>query len=352
MYLDDTDCAPRISHPSKPEAGSRAPRGADPQSPCAPSPGYLIYAIEELASGRHYVGLTRRSLAERVASHLSQARRDRRIRPGGLMSAIQLMDALGQRFADCFSARIVARADTADEARGLERLWIDRLECRAPAGFNQMPGGSSVGGLDNARSLSFIGQDGVERTCATIGQAIAVCNAERVRGGLRPLGATTVYARLAGGWPPEEALGLQSRRYAGSVRRTFAIGDTVFTTLKEANEATGIPSATLASRLHRLGKAASAGMPQIGEDRRTRLTGQLPPLDIPWPASDDRLTAAAFGARTGIPKATVIHRWHRAQTLLTDGRLTAKELHAFMTGPNRRTGKPVASSTRRQTAEP
>ena len=78
--------------------GTHMPTGAGAIICNGASGRYIIYALEELASGRHYVGLTRRSLDERIASHLAQSRRDRPIRAGGLMAALRLMDALGQSF--------------------------------------------------------------------------------------------------------------------------------------------------------------------------------------------------------------------------------------------------------------
>ena len=55
-----------------------------------------------------------------------------------------------------------------------------------------------------------------------------------------------------GGWTPEEALGVTTRRFFGSVRRALVFGGAVYSTLHEASEATGLLPATLSSRLHRL----------------------------------------------------------------------------------------------------
>jgi hypothetical protein len=314
-------------------AGARAPTG-NAGTQAAPPGEYIIYALEELASGRHYVGLTRRTLAERIASHVSQARRNRPVRARGLMAALRLVDSLGQTFSACFSARVLARAETADEARALEEHWVGLLDCRTPNGLNDMPGGSSVGGLDNARAVSAIGPDGKTRLYKSIQAAIADCNAERAAGGQPPLEYAAVYARLAGGWTPEEALGFKRRQDPRAVRAPFAIGDEIYTTLQAASDATGLLMDTLRSRLHRAKKSGAAGIPQIGEDRRARAPGRLEPLLIPWPLTNETLTAKEFANRTGVPKATIIHRWHRVRLRLSDGkRPEADAVHTYLTMP-------------------
>jgi len=334
----DSDTMSCVNHPAGASAGDRVPTNSGPPAVPASVGRYIIYGLEELASGRHYVGLTRRSLNERIRSHLNQARRDRRVRPGGLIAALRLMESLGQTYADCFASRILAYAKTAEEARVLERLWVDRLESRKPSGLNDMPGGSSVGGVENAQPLSVTGSDGVPRIYPSIGQAIAACNDVRASKGQPRLEPSTVYARLAAGWTTEEALSVKPRRHFGSVRRSLALGDEVYSTLLEASEATGVPRTTLSSRLHRLKRAGLAGVPQIGQDRRAGRTSRAAPLDIPWPGTTERLTAAAFAARVGLPKATIIHRWHRARGLAGGGvLLSSEDLHAFLTMSARNT---------------
>jgi len=258
------------------------------------------------------------------------------------MAALRLVDSLGQSFSACFSARVLARAETADEARALEEHWVGLLDRRTPKGLNDMPGGSSVGGLDNARAVSAIGPDGKTRLYKSIQAAIADCNAERAAGGQPPLEHGAVYARLAGGWPPEEALGFKPRQDPRAVRAPFAIGDEIYMTLQAASDATGLLLATLRSRLHRVAKSGIAGLPQIGRDRRARAPGRLAPLLIPWPMSGETLTANEYAHRTGVPKATIIHRWNRARDRFPDGRKpTADALHTYLTMPPR--GKRVAS---------
>ena len=310
---------------------------------------YIVYAIEELASGRTYVGLTRRPVRERIASHLAQSRRGGRTRAGGLMASLRLMHALGQRFAQCFSVRVLARARTVEEARTLEREWVERLDCRTPHGFNSMPGGSSVGGVDNAKSVTIVGRDGSPRTYPSIRTAVDEINSARARDGLARLEPGTIYSRVAGGWKLEEAFGLERRQRPQGIRQPFALGGGVYTSLRAASEATGLLPSTVRSRLQRAGQSIGDDMPQIGLDRRARGAGAIPRLHILWPQTEELLTAAEFAARTGLPKATVIHRWHQLRALVESGECpSSEEGHRFMLEPkrgpssgNQRGGPPV-----------
>jgi hypothetical protein len=321
-------CAPAFP------AGTRTPTGNGAVALGAACGGYIIYALEDIASGRHYVGLTRRTLAERIASHLAQAKRKGKVRDGGLMAALRLMMLLGQRFEHCYSARIVARAETVDEARELERTWIDLLNCRTPSGLNGMPGGSSVGAIHNARCLSVAWTDSAPRSFPSIRSAVEACNAERRTKELRALDAKTVYARIAAGWPIDEAVGLEPRRHPRDLlqRPAFAIGSGIYSSLRTASHATGLLPAALRSRLHRARKIGGEGLPQIGEDRRAKGPGCQAPLEIPWPCTGERLSAKEYSARTRTPKATIMHRWHRVREAVPEGKLAPPEaVHAFLT---------------------
>ena len=313
-------------------ASAGAPTGPRADITAAVPGLYTVYTLEELASGRHYVGLTRRSLDARIASHLSQSRRCGRVRPDGLMAALRLMDALGQDFGACFCARVLGQAETPEAARELERYWVTMLDCRVPRGFNGMPGGSSVGGVDNARPLCVKWPDGSTRSFISIQAALTVVNRDRLAAGKSKLEASTVYARLAGDWPVEEALGLTLRQDPRAVRSTFAIEQEVYTTLAAASRATDLGVATLRSRLHRARASSAEVLLQVGRDRRGRGPGRLTRLDLPWPGTGEKLTAAAYASRAGVPKATVMHRWHRAQTACGRAALpSADALHGFLT---------------------
>ena len=74
---------------------------------------WIVYVITHRLTGRSYVGLSVHTLSKRVARHLSNAHRVRRVRPGGLMEALRRMIRDGRTFEETFMARIVARAATA-----------------------------------------------------------------------------------------------------------------------------------------------------------------------------------------------------------------------------------------------
>jgi hypothetical protein len=337
------DQSPASLTPLACAAGARIPADPCTGAQAAPLGRYIVYRLEELASGRHYVGLTRRSLDARIASHLTQSRRRRRVRPGGLMAALRLMDALGQEFDASFGVRVLGHADTAEAARELERYWVELLGCRVPHGLNGMPGGSSVGGMDNAQSLRVTWPDGGVTDFSSIQAAMADVNRTRALAGQRPLEASTVYARFAGGWPIAQALGLEARQDPRKARTPFQIGAATYVTLEAAAASTGLGVATLRSRLHRARRSSESAVPQIGVDRRDRGPGYLTRLCIPWPGSCERLTAAAYAARTGVAKATIMHRWHRARAKWREGNTPSPEaLRKFLTAPA--AGKRAASA--------
>jgi hypothetical protein len=314
-------------------AGASIPTTPDIDTAAAAPSRYIVYGIEELASGRHYVGLTRRPLDVRITSHLRQSRRRGQVRPGGLMEALRLMDALGQAIEDCFGVRVLGRADTAQEARDLERHWVMMLDSRVPHGLNGMPGGSSIGGVDNARALHVAWPEGV-RAYPSIQAALTEVNRARSAADQPPLEVNTLYARLAGGWPVSQALGLEARKDPRKTRAPFQLGADTYTTLEAAAAATGLSVATLRSRLHRASRSDPDVTPQIGCDRRSRASGRTTRLSIPWPDTGECLTAAAYAARTGVSKATVMHRWHRARAAWREAtNPSAGALYAFLTAP-------------------
>ena len=288
---------------------------------------FAIYDLHDRETGLHYVGLTIRPLAERVAAHRTQARRGRSVRPGGLMARLREIQARGGQ--DPFTCRVVAHARTAAEARALERLWIDRLSARVPTGYNLMPGGSSVGPDGNARRVDVRGDDGQIRTHSSIRAAVADRNRQLRAQGLPLLGRSDVYSRLAAGWSPEEALGYQRHADGRGQRGAFRIDGTSYASLATAAAATGLGTDALRSRLHRARKRSPAEeVMDISADRRQQSRGHGAPLSLVWPITGEVLTAEQFARRAGIAKATVLHRWHRAEANAGAVPLTAAALHA------------------------
>ena len=291
-----------------------SPSLVHPVSEDLPSqPRYIIYALREHASDRHYVGLSVRSLPQRISAHLSQARRDVAVRDNGLMAALRRLEQCGQSFDQAFDSWVVAHAATVDEARSLECHWIAKLSARQPHGYNSMPGGASVGGRDNAKTVIIALPNGVSRTYASIQDAIIERNRDLQLAGKPRLEPGTVYARIAQGWPAEEALGCKPHFDGRARRAEFRLHSQTYTSLSAAAAATGISPETLRSRLHRLRQRGDVEALDISLDRRS-CRSETTDLSIPWPRTGERLTADKFAARTGVPKATVMHRWHRALT--------------------------------------
>lgn len=294
---------------------------------------WLIYTITHCATGRCYVGLTRHTLADRISRHLSNARRDRRVRAGGLMAALRLMAEDGQTFARAFTAQVVARAETAADAALQEARWIEMLGCRAPHGLNQMPAGG-VGCVANAEQLIVKTTPGTRKLYGSIYAAIGDANVQRRCSGRAQLDPGVVYARLAAHWTPEEALEYEPHRDQRGERPAFRIAGRTHTSLREASAATGVGIDTLRSRLHRAKRRASGiGIPDVTVDRRGDSPGRGQPLGIVWPDTGEDLTAEEFGLRTSVPKSSVIHRAHRVRVEQEARRraglepLTAEEVH-------------------------
>lgn len=271
---------------------------------------YIIYCIRHRLSFRPYVGMTKRPLKIRVAAHVIQARRKRRVRANGLLQAIRDTHADGMSFAEAFTATVLDTAPDVERARDLERSWIDRLRARQPSGYNAMPGGASVGGPANARSITVDLPDGGRLSWTSIGSAIVACNQALKVSGLRPLLAATAYMRLQSGWPPDEALGLSPREDRRSLRpKPVTVDGNTCHSLTRASAALGLTTGALRSRLHRAGGGPTT---DIAVDRRRVPRGRSPAIAIVWPATGEKLTAREFAARTGVPKATILRRWHQA----------------------------------------
>ena len=270
---------------------------------------YSIYCLRHRTTGRPYVGLTKRPLDVRVAAHVSQARRKRRVRPGGLLDAIREADATGLSFARAFTATILEGTVDIETARTLERIWIDRLQAQQPTGYNQMPGGASVGGPANARAIGVDLPGGEQLRWPSIDAAIRACNEDRTTRGLAPLLGPAVYMRLQAGWSSEAALGLVARADGRGLRcAPITVGGREFYSVKAVSELTGVSTGAIRSRLHRAG----SGTAEIGQDRR-HLPGQRrADLIITCPKTGRLLTPTSFARFEGLPKSTVLHRWHQA----------------------------------------
>ena len=295
---------------------------------------WAIYAITEHGSGREYVGVTALPLKQRFSGHRATALRRKRARAGSLGAAILASLAAGLCYGEAFSIRWLASAGDPDEARALEAHWIATLGTAAPHGLNHMPGGSSLGGKLNAQPVTVQHPTDGPVFYPSLSQAIRVTN--RQRGSEDRVDPGLVYARLELGWSVEEALGLVAHVDGRGVRQPFTWVGQQYRTLRQVSARSGLSIPTLRSRLYRHGGATSQSPCDLAQDRRRVGVGRKLRLDsmcLPSPDGDGTaVTAAKFAVRTGVAKASVLHRYHQ---LVRAGRDVASmpqsELHRALT---------------------
>jgi hypothetical protein len=283
---------------------------------------YSIYEIKRRSDGRRYVGVTQRSLELRKRLHIYCARRRTQVpRPGGLGEAILRAERSGLSAAVEFEITLLETCTTPVQARRLEALWIERLRTRVPHGFNLQPGGATLGGPGNACPITLgpVGQ--TPRTFQSIMSALAAANATREANGEKALRLPAVYARLQAGHAQRAAFGLTQRLDLRRKRaEPFRYRGRTHVSLHTVSSRKNIPIDTLRSRLHRA-RIAGIANADIGFDRRLPGSprrndagpGRLPPMSLPHPtdAEAPHVSAAEFARLTGIPKATVTHRFNR-----------------------------------------
>jgi hypothetical protein len=268
---------------------------------------FIVYSLRHRQSGLTYVGLTKRRLRSRLAAHVSQSRRKRYVRPGGLLTAIREAEAAGLTIDMVFEAETVCWAKTVAEARELERYWIAALQAAQPMGYNSMPGGASVGGPANSKCIRIEIGTGEFVDWPSIDAAATHCNTARVAAGRRPLRPATYYARLQAGWSIEEAFEAKSRIDGRALRPAIRVGAVECHSLREIGVMTGLGIEALRSRLHRRQDLTA----DVTQDRRLIKRGRAAEIRVTWPPTGERISLAKFASIAGLPKATILNRWHR-----------------------------------------
>jgi hypothetical protein len=323
------------------------PRGRRGEPDWRREPAWRVYCIVHREDDMSYVGLTRRPLAVRLAAHDHMARRRPDLGgPGTLAAAIRQAYNAGGSFAADFKATVLAEASSAVEARHLERTWIERLGTASPGGYNIMPGGS-LGGPANAIPVVLDHPRRGRLTCTSVMEAVAEISRERRAQGQPPLRLGTIYARRAMDWSLEEALELKAHTDGRRRRARFWWHGRSYETLEELARAEGLRIDTIRSRLHRARRAGCGPDHDVARDRRlpgARRTGGVgcgrqPPLRLPHPTDPaaGTVTAADYARMTGLPRATVLHRYHRLMAGRDPGSLSRSEvLAALMQAEDRR----------------
>ena len=290
--------------------GERQP-GA-PEIHC-PEEEWRIYCITRLADGRRYIGVTSRSVLKRFAAHCADARRKgegRGRRPGTLTHALRQAIEEELDLARAFEVKELERCFGREDARHLERHWIEVLGAAQPMGFNKMPGGSSLGSVANALPVTLEHPTRGKLLLPTISAAVALRSSELVQAQQPRLDDGVVYARLATGWPINEALGYVPHVDGRALRAVMHVGGHDYTAAAIA-AALGVSPGAWRSRRHR---ARRGGLTRanLAVDRRRRGGARAVPVPVRLPNPRDMhgapLTTTAFAAATGLPKATVIHR--------------------------------------------
>ncbi|ASP93334.1 GIY-YIG nuclease family protein [Sinorhizobium meliloti] len=121
---------------------------------------YQTYRIEHRNAQdelvKSYVGVTIRSLEDRLSAHLREASRaERSISPHSLGHAIRQELLADPANASRFSIRQLSIHESQTEMLADENIWIEKLGTMAPNGYNLMPGGRSAGGAATAWRWSF-----------------------------------------------------------------------------------------------------------------------------------------------------------------------------------------------------
>jgi hypothetical protein len=334
---DPPDTSPDYKPEPVPGAGSPPPAEV---AICSVT--WLIYRIRRRADGRDYVGLTARLLPMRIAAYDHSARRRPRIGgPCTLVAAIRQAYADGLSFDAAFQVDVLAEASSPEEARRLERHWIAQLQSAHPHGFNLMPGGASLGGPANSVPVAINHPVRGRLRYNSMMKAVADINRERHARGEPTLPLTVVYARRSTGWSLEEALGLTKHADGRRQRPMFLWHGRTYDSLHELAIAEGLPIDTIRSKLYRARQAGCDAAEDVASDRRLPGRhrtggvgcGRQSFLVLPHPLHPqaDPVDAATFARLTGLPRATVLHRYHRLAKRKGASALTQSELVAALT---------------------
>ncbi|MCA3155524.1 MAG: GIY-YIG nuclease family protein [Burkholderiales bacterium] len=284
-------------------------------------PIYIIYQIRRLSDERSYVGVTQRGLETRFRFHRYDAqRRGKRLRAGGLAEAIRQTIERNVAIHEEFEITKIDGCSTPREARKLEQHWIERLQTRAPKGFNLQPGGASLGGPANGRPITLRIDGQRKRRFPSIMSALNYVNALRIRDGKSPLGFPTVRARIEAGHTPRQAFEFEERVDRRQLRAMpIHVAGKEFFSLANAAKESGLSQSALKGRRWRASRAG-LGSASLAEDRRLpgsarqngAKTGRLPPFELPHPHNANEVVSAADFARlTGLSKATITYRYQK-----------------------------------------
>ncbi len=100
---------------------------------------WTIYLHTHIASGRCYIGLTKKTMMRRWKDHVYSSQHS----PGGKSITSHFANAIRKYGKDAFSHQVLDQTDNLDHANFLEEKWIEILDTRDPRfGFNIKRGGA------------------------------------------------------------------------------------------------------------------------------------------------------------------------------------------------------------------
>lgn len=180
---------------------------------------FTVYKVTHQVSDNNkklYIGLTQRTLDERLAAHFNESTRRKARGISEFSLGFAIRDHLNKNdkttLGEYFSIEALATFSSLEEMRKGEAYWIERFGAMAPKGYNLMRGGSSVGGPSNAKPCNvFIGSEekifesfsAAARFIASEEMSLSGVEVERFIG--------TARSRVKSGWSLTEALELEPR---------------------------------------------------------------------------------------------------------------------------------------------
>ena len=146
----------------------------------------IVYLANNKTNSKKYVGITTRSLRDRITGHVSSANRG-----DGNTNSIQA--AIREKNIEAFDFTVLHEAQDMEQFLEKEMFFIRELNTMAPNGYNQNVGGAEPGGLLAGKSIKIDGE---------------FFPSHRAASNYFGLVETQLGARLAKGWSPEQAAGL------------------------------------------------------------------------------------------------------------------------------------------------
>lgn len=264
---------------------------------------FIIYSITNKNNNKQYIGVTQRTLDQRVRSHLSESK-NKGTHPDGLPAALREMHQKGLLFDQCFTTEIIeSNLPTKEYALSREKHYVTLLNTRVPFGYNVLNGGSSAGAINNAKPITIELED-KSYNFKSIIDAVSFVNSDSKTTNLLD---HTVRMRLAADWTIHEAFNLEPHTDKRTLRNPFIYNGELFHSIGPVSKATGISNETLRSRIYRRKNLPNHDISQRIPGKKNSSSN----LPHPQDATLDGITSREFSIITKIPQTTVSSRAKR-----------------------------------------